>query len=313
MKTEALSKGSAILTSLFIMILVAIAATAMSLRLQIDISRTQLIKTTAYMARIARQETLLSLILLDNNIKALTNDKQNIDNPSYQFTEHQNEAFNVKQKLVDQQGLFNLNNLRNKHNIKPFSRLLQLLNPKLNTKTSLTISLAVNEWITRLNLSKGMTQLDTYYAAKHYTQSHAPMKSVSEFRLIKGVTQKIYNQTLPFITALPKPTPINLNSATLPLLQTLGAGLSKKQAEIIIKKRGDEGFSSIKAFQNSPEIKALGISPRSKDMTLTSSYFLSTVEVLNQPEHLVLFTLIERQKRKKKLDTHIIQQTINTL
>lgn len=293
------------------MMLVAIAATAMSLRLQIDINRTQLIKDTGLMMRLAQNPTLSSIVLLKDNLIKVTKKNEHVDNMPYTFPKMHEEGYTINAQIFDEQAKFNLNNLTEKKNILPFAHLLQVTNPGMDRKTAQFMSYAVHEWVSPLNLNKGKTELDTFYETKHYSPSHRKMVSVSEFRLIKGVTQSIYNNTLPFITALPKETPININTASLPVLQTLGVGLSETQAKKIIQKRGKKGFPTSYAFEANQKMKNLNIDPKS--ITVLSQYYLTVSTLKKKTAHLTLYTLIERTKNKHTIDVQINRQAINTL
>lgn len=295
------------------MVLVAIAATAMSLRLQIDINRTQSIKDMHAMKRLANKSVLSSMILLQNNLTTLSKTQEKIDKTPYHFKKQYTSGIKIDAHLNDEQGKFNLNNLRDKKYIKPFARLLQIINPQLKLKESIDISYAVSDWVSPLNLNKGTTGFDTYYAQHQYTQSHLPMVTPTEFRLIKGITATIYRKTIPYLTTLPKTTPININQASLSVLQTVGVGLSEKQAKTIMEARGKKGFMSTKAFLQHEKIQALHLKLNAKDYTITSQYFMSIVTATHGNDQLTLYTLIERRKNKKKSDTHILKQTINTV
>lgn len=313
MLTKFQCKGSAILTALFIMVLVAIAATAMSLRLQIDINRTQSIKDMGTMKRLAQKQVLTAMLILQNNLDLLGKQKEKIDNTPYHFNSKNESGFKMKSLLDDEQAKFNLNNLRDKKYIKPFARLLQIVNPQIKLKEAIMISYAVNDWVSPLDMNKGKTPFDGYYVQHHYMQSHLPMVTPTELRLVKGITPMIYEKTLPYLTALPTKTPVNLNRASLPVLQTIGVGLSEKQAKTIVEARGKKGFLSKKAFLQNEKVQALHLKLKGKDYTLTSRYFISTVEVRHEEEILTLFTLIDRQRNKRRSHTHILRQTINTI
>jgi len=52
----------------------------------------------------------------------------------------------------------------------------------------------------------------------------------------------------PYITALPEPTALNVNTASPVVLQALHADLSGMDAEQIVEARGEEGFTEMEAF-----------------------------------------------------------------
>lgn len=299
-------KGSAIISALFVMILVSIAATAMSLRLQIDIQRTTLIKNTQAMLLSAQNATLQTMsFLLKKEI-----DPQHTT--TVKPTTVTSGAVKLNIQLTCLQGLFNLNNLKDKKYIHTFAQLLLIANPKMNVGDAIEISEATADWVKRLNIHKGQTSLDSYYLEHGYQQPHMPMASTSEFRLIKGVNQKIYRHTQPFITALPPLTAINVNTAPRQVLQILGAGLSKEVASKLIQERGENGFKSEKAFNESKIAKKMQLSIDHKHLSLDSEYYLIAIKATLGNDALTLFSRIKLTQRKNKLIAEVLAQSINT-
>ncbi len=308
------NNGSAILTALFIMILVAIAATAMSLRLQIDISRSQLIQDVGELKSYAQEGQLIMINKLINNaVKYKKNSKENIDLLSIFITNTSATNIHRKTLLVDLQGKFNINNISDKINLKAFTLLIHNILPKIELKQALFISLFTQEWITKKNPTVNNLTSKNYYQslAKPYLPSHKPFNSVTEFRLVKDVTMKVFNKLLPYISALPEKTTINLNTASKQVLRTLGAGLTNKQANDIIKERGRKGFKSLKEARAKPSIEKLNLIQ--KQLTLTSDYFLISSQVSNHDSQMVLFTIVKRTIKKNTITFKVLQQTINTL
>lgn len=110
------TKGSALLTALFIMTLVAIVATAMSMRLQQDIYRTRLVITQdkLYLASQAVTFWALNELLDKNNRFTKTNPLGMVA----QYPKNMESIYNQVQLsggLFDLQARFNLNNLVEKN------------------------------------------------------------------------------------------------------------------------------------------------------------------------------------------------------
>jgi len=295
------------------MLLVSIAATAMSLKLQIDISRTELIKSTTAMHREAKKATLIAMSNLGVRLSQLSKTQQFVDGGPNHFTATNDEAIKVTTDIVDLQGRFNLNNLKNPKSIRSFAQLLLLLNPDMNVGKALHISEAVADWVKPYNHNRGQTALTKYYLSKHINEPHMPMASVSEFRLIKDVSQKLYLRMQPYLSALPEETPINLNTASIPVLQTLGAGMSKKTAKAIVKGRGKNGYQTIKEFMDTEAAKTIQLGSNYKGYTLTSQYFLISAKATRDDDSFVLFSQVKRDSRRKRVSTSVISQSINTL
>lgn len=308
------NKGSAILTALFIMILVAIAATAMSLRLQIDINRTQLIQDISTLKTYAEQGRLImSQALINNALNFSNKEKQNIDPLKMHLADNPQANLSRKITVIDLQSRFNLNNLIAKDQLSPFTLLIHNLIPKIDEETAFKIALQTKEWVSPEDKKIRNISSEHYYQSlkPSYEPAHQPFISVTELRLVKDLSQKIFNTLLPYISALPKKTPINLNTAPLAILKTLGAGLTDEQAKTIIEERGTKGFKQLEQALAHPNIKKLNLN--AKALTLTSQYFLISSEVISRDSQIILFTTVKRTIDKKGVKLSIIQETINNI
>jgi len=81
-----------------------------------------------------------------------------------------------------------------------------------------------------------------------YRAANRPLVSTSELRLVKGYSAEIIALLEPYITALPEPTALNVNTASPLVLQALHADLAAMDAEQIIEARGTDGFEALEAF-----------------------------------------------------------------
>lgn len=93
-----------------------------------------------------------------------------------------------------------------------------------------------------------------------FRAANQPFVSVTELRLIEGMTEEAYRALRPHVTALPVTgTGINVNTATAPVLRSLHAELTQAQAESILEKRQEERFENIQDFLALPEFSGLGL------------------------------------------------------
>lgn len=135
------------------------------------------------------------------------------------------------------------------------------------------------------------------------------MKSVSEFRLLDGVSAKLYRNLFDYITALPEITPINLNTASKPVLMSLGYGLEENQVDELLNARGKNGIQDLKRINLL--LQKLGI--RSEQLTIESQYFMSIANVSSADLNLTLYSIIKRSKDKKGIiNVSIVSESINT-
>lgn len=306
--------GSAILSALFIMILVAIAATAMSLRLQIDINRTQLIQTMGSLKNAASAiEAKAIQKLINNGLTFNKNNKQNIDIDLKLPPLLWQNNIKASVEIIDLQSQLNINNLKNSEQLKNLALLIKNVDEKISPQNAFLITLQTQEWITKKNPNLFNLSSATFYAKQDppYFPSHKLFSSITEWRLVKGVTQNIYNKLFPFVTALPEETKLNLNSASAEVLESFTIMTRKSTIDTVIQLRGDLGFKTLEEALNHPAIKKLGF--KAKELTLTSEYFLIRAHASNQENDITLYTIVKRKIEPKGVKLAVIQQTINTL
>lgn len=101
---------------------------------------------------------------------------------------------------------------------------------------------------------------DQYYLGlpHPYRTANQIITSITELRLVKGVTPVIYHALAPYITALPVKTTININTAPMQVLRSLG--MDPVAAATIIAERDKTPFKTILEFTDHPLIKNLNLS-----------------------------------------------------
>ena len=93
-----------------------------------------------------------------------------------------------------------------------------------------------------------------------FRAANQPFMSVSELRLIEGMTEEIYVALRPHITTLPvSGLGINVNTATAQVLMSLHEELTEAQAASILEKREEERFENLQDFLALPEFAGLGL------------------------------------------------------
>ncbi|MEO7432882.1 MAG: type II secretion system minor pseudopilin GspK [Dokdonella sp.] len=184
--------------------------------------------------------------------------------------------------MHDMNGCFNLNNLSGSNGTiweQRFKVLLTTLavNPSLAD--------AVSHW-----LDGNGTSDDSYYLAQPvpYRASRRNFSQVSELRLVKGVDGETYARLAPHVCALPAGTSINVNTATVPVLQSLG--ISQSNAEKIWN-NGQANYPDLPKFataaQLPPESPLTGLGVK-------STYFLARGDIVLDDVPFTFFSLIER-------------------
>ncbi len=293
------SRGSALITALFIMAIVAIAATAMSKRLQLDIYRTSMLLNSDRLYLAAHSVVSWSDNELSTKKKLQWIAQDNLGTVAYfpERLKHIYPGVVVKGQLIDMQARFNLNNLTDKASVAFFDTLLTHVAKQTEKNLRREIVEATTAWIRLYNPDREQdTYLDDYLKkTPPYYPAYQPMADVSELRLVQGVNAKVYQTLLPYITALPESTAININTAPLTVLMCLGHGLNASQAHELLSARGKKGVLNLAEI--SPLLKKLDIP--NQQVILESQYFLSQATSTIDNKNLTVYTLMKRQKDKK--------------
>lgn len=298
-------KGAAIIVALFVVSLVAIAAVAMLERLRIDMRRTELTQHATVGNLYAIGSIAWAMETLNDNLKKQKTDKR-IDATPITSPKNEVDQAEIQSTIYGAEGFFNLNNLNDPNNLEDFRRLLLAVLPTLPGDTTKDIANAIQHWISGAN----NMVLEEYYTKQSppYRAPHRLMVSVSELRLVKGVTPDIYNALLPYIIALPETTKININDAEAPVLMSLSKTLSRESADNLVKARKQNPLSDI--AKN--DIVKNNRLPEDK-ITPNSNYFLVKTNVKVQDQQTVLYTLIHREMTNSKPKETVLWQSKGTL
>ena len=304
-------QGGALLTALFIMTLVAIVATAMSSRLQLDIYRTQSTITHDRLYLASQAVSFWALHTLNQQYLPFTRLDQKGMVAEFPDSRHWgDQAIQVRGGLYDLQASFNLNNLVQKGFLPIFLRLVQQVSPKLSKKEGFRLAFAIQDWLSPYNPEKGQDGYLSYYLAQDppYYPSHQLMQSTSELRLVKDCSAVLYQALMPLISTLPEVTPINLNTASKKVLMSLAAQDNEVQVRefMLTRKKG-----GIKNPKNLAELSKKWNVP-SEQLTTESQYFLSIAWVSRDEFQFRVYTWLKRSRNKQgKLSVRIIRQSIN--
>jgi general secretion pathway protein K len=200
-------------------------------------------------------------------------------------------GYKIVSTIYDMQSRFNLNNLQKPEVQADFKRLLQAVEPRITEQNAQEIALAVTDWVTP---AQAQTDNSKYYLnlSPPYRAPHELMVSASELQLVKGMTPTLYHALQPYITALPKETLINAQTAPSPVLVTLAPTVTLTVAKTIEQLRMQNPIVSPEAFASLDIMKNHHIS--AEKITTTSNYFLLETDVTIENQHVLLYTLLER-------------------
>lgn len=308
---HASQRGMVVIIALFMVAIVAAMSYAMLGSLMRDTQRTSMLLTDLSLSYHAEGGIAWAKDLLmtnwQNQSKDLRVDKMPIVSP----VDVQG-AYRIVTRVSDAQSRYNINRLADsaKSDRKDeFLRLLSALNVHLEQKQQDALIEAIKDWLTQ---TEGRPDLDRYYDARPvpYRAAHQPMTHISELRLVKGMTDKLYTALSPYLIALPpNDTRINIFTASPHVLVTLGAEVTLDKAMTISKAVAAIQTNDPKRVQELPILKNLaGLSENA--FTVVSDYFLVETSVSVESQQLVIYTLLERKKvNDNKVNVNVIWQS----
>jgi general secretion pathway protein K len=299
--------GAAIIVALFVVSLVTIAAIAMLERFSRNLRSTELIQLSTTSELYAAGSIAWAMEQLNDNWKK-QKPNQIVDQTPITSPESTVDHAKISSTIIAADGYFNINNLKNPDYEENFIRLIQIVQPHISAETAKNITLAVQNWIVA-----GRTNLDEYYSKQNpaYREPHRPMASMSELRMVKGITPELYLALSPYLSALPEVTPMNVNNVSVPVLMSLSPTMTKASAENIIQIIKKTPFTDVANFQKLDIVKNNPIE-NSKISTLSHYFFIKTHVKVNEHET-ILYTLLHREiKNLKPLET-VLWQSKGTL
>ena len=180
--------------------------------------------------------------------------------------------------IEDQQGKFNLNNLVkdgkvNLAQLAHFRRLLSVLD------LPPTLAGALADWIDADSdpQPQGGAE-DEYYGSLQppYLAANRPLIDVAELALVRGFDDNVRARLRPFVTALPRATAVNANTATPEVLAAVVEGLGIDGARTLVAQREGAYFRNFSDFFN--QLPAGVVAP-AEGISVGSDYFIATTRI----------------------------------
>jgi len=305
------AEGSALISALFIMTLVAIAATAMSTRLQLDIYRTRMtiVHDKSYLASQLVAFWAMSTLSHKKEPNTTRDPTGKLMNFPVPF-QHAYPDVTITGQLTDLQSRFNVNNVQNTSYQPMFFNLLKDTVARGTEDQYRLILAATVRWVSPYAIGQHRDEFLDHYITQNpaYLPAYQPMKNISEFRLVEGVNARIYQLMSPHVTALPEITPLNINTANKHVLKALGHGLTENDVNELLKARDKEGIKTLQALN--PLLQRLDIA--ADQITLESHYFASVAHVSTPDQELTNTTVFKRTENKKgKVTITILSETLS--
>ncbi|MDH5534579.1 MAG: type II secretion system minor pseudopilin GspK [Betaproteobacteria bacterium] len=180
--------------------------------------------------------------------------------------------------IADQQGAFNLNNLvaEGKVSLAQLARFRRLL-AILGLPDELAEALA--DWIDEDSEPQPRHGAeDAYYLSLDppYLTANRPLIDVAELALVRGFDDNVRARLRPYVTALPRFTAVNVNTAPAEVLSAVIGGLDLGGAQLMVAQRDRAYYRSVDDF-----LKRLprGAEATTNDVSVSSDYFMATLRV----------------------------------
>lgn len=180
--------------------------------------------------------------------------------------------------IEDQQGKFNLNNLVkggkvNLAQLANFRRLLSIL------ALPPALADALVDWIDADSEPQPQDGAeDAYYLSLQppYLAANRPLIDVAELALVRGFDDNVRARLRPFVTALPRFTAVNANTASPEVLAAVVEGLGLDGARDLVAKRERAYFRNFSDFFNQ---LPPGLIVPTENISVSSDYFIATMRV----------------------------------
>lgn len=289
-------RGVALITALIVLAIAATISAAMIWQGSLDTRRTStLIQGDQAMQYALGAESWAEQILLRDAQKTQGNINLGQD-WAQQLPPLPVEGGQIIGHLEDMQGRFNLDTLvgQNQQGIYflQFQRLLKDLN------LDPTLAPAVLDWVNNGTTPTQNGAKDDFYSRLQppYLTAMAPMTSVSELELVRGVTPQVYAALAPYVCAIPISTPggganpaggwsLNFNTASPLMLMSLADTVTQDQAAQVVAARENQGIAQGQFTSIINVLKGPPTGP-------ASSYFLLTVTAEIGTTHVTLYSLL---------------------
>jgi general secretion pathway protein K len=194
--------------------------------------------------------------------------------------------------IEDEQARFNLNSLVGSEiAVTRFKRLCD------NLEVEDSFIPALMDWIDAdfdIRYPDGMEEnYETYRVANR------EMADISELMLVENVDQEIFEKLKPYITALPTPTTLNINTMSTTLFESLGEGLDVGK---FIEERESDPYSSVEEF-----IERLQIPVDIEGLSVGTRFFRTHGQVVQGDQTFNMTSLVYRDDKGK---TTVINRTL---
>lgn len=243
-------RGIAVITAILVVALVASAASFMAWQQQLWVRQVENLNAQAQsravvLAALQWARSALAQDARDNQVDHLD------EGWAQPLTPLPVEGGELAGSVADQQGLFNLNSVvrdgkTSATDLAVFRRLLELLDlpPDLAN--------AVVDWIDpdgEVSYPGGAEDMDYLGLEPPYRAGNRMLTTVDGLARVKGFDAETLARLRPFVTALPAPTQVNVNTAPAEVLAAAVGDLALDQARALVDARAGQHFKDLADFR----------------------------------------------------------------
>jgi general secretion pathway protein K len=182
----------------------------------------------------------------------------------------------IRGAIVDAQGRLNVNALGRAGTSRPeYARLAALFSQRGTPPATLA---TLSDWIDEDALVRDAGAEDAFYLAQRPPglAANRPAVRVAELAGVKGMTPQGLAAVLPFLSALPVGTPVNVNTAAPDVLRAIVDGLEGERLDAFLADRARKPFTTIAEFRaRLPDGAALA---SDLGLSVRSNFFYVTIE-----------------------------------
>lgn len=286
-------RGIALVAALLMAALVAILATALISRQELDIRRTANTIHTGQSLVLTRAMENWAAVLLGR-----TSEGEELQYLDRTLPPTSVAGGQIKGSMEDCQGLFNINNLalgskdHQEQSRLQFRRLLNSCDLPIELEYDLT------EWLHN-------TREDYFAGEYEESTTRKSMVTASEIRQIEGFSGKSFETCLqPVLRALPEATSVNVNTAPARVLASLADNLDMETAEMLVNSRPEEGYNKVDEFLEQDLLAGTGL--QGDFLTVNSNYFMVHSEATVGQGQISLYSLL----RKRGEDIQVLRRSL---
>lgn len=242
-------RGIAVLTAMLVVTIATILAVEIAWQTNLDLRRTEGLMSWEQARQFGYGAEAFAIVLMEDKLESLGGEpySRSDDEDACGGFRFEIEQGGMLGGVCDLQGRFNLNNLiaggkKNEVTVRQFRRLLAAVDTlddtlEITPDVAEVIVESAVDWIDPDSDSEfNGAEADAYTSLQPpYRAANFWFTSVSELRAVRGVTPEIYRAVAPHLAALPLAsagkTLLNINTVTIPVMMSLGDGVSLANAE----------------------------------------------------------------------------------